>query len=673
MESRKTTKKVLFIIFGVVLVSSCIQLSMTQDEQNEAPCPSWEPKSERGIQQSSIHEADYDFDVTNETVNIFVQYNGLLKVEYYITFDVDDGPIEYIDLGLPQGLDRSTAVANITVGGMDYQIAKSDIGPPDRSYIDHGTTIYLGNSREIFPGEQGTLHFIGNLSNMLYKDSQNKSKASFKFAPTWFDNSIGGYFVQDYQVTFYFPPNEVDGSQLRWHEINDPDWKEPTYGLANFTNPLEQRLYYRWYYSSISHEKHVFGASFPVSWVADGVVQPNPAVTNAIWTALVIFGGITVAISAVYLVSKYQKKRKTQYYPPVQKKKNPLGGMVCCGFWVMIILVVVFFEHLATILFALSIGLVVGAFAFIAYFVARWIDKRRIKYEKPKLSIECAGVNKNLTVPESAILKNTPLGRVIFLILFGMMKKELISIESEKPLLFGREKKLFLDNLRKMDEKGRKIRDYELDIYEAIDPKTKKMRESKLKDALIKMIKKVHKKMVGFDLQATITYHENLMKKAWKQVHDSKGEINLDEIEEEFEYMLLDDEFEDKAPRVFGHRPVLVPHWYRSYYWWRRPGVITGIPGRGVGTLGGRIGGASFNMGSFANSIATGLENVSNNIATNVSNFFNSIVSKVSPPPPKSSGGSFSGGGRSYGGHSCACACACACAGCACACAGGGR
>jgi len=213
------------------------------------------------------------------------------------------------------------------------------------------------------------------------------------------------------------------------------------------------------------------------------------------------------------------------------------------------------------------------------------------------------------------------------------------------------------------------LRDYEIDFYEAIGP-TGSILEPKLRETLIRMIKKTHAKMVGFDLKATIAYHDSMMEKAWNQVKNTSGDIKFDEIADQFGYLVLDENFSKKAPTYFGTRTIYMPYWYARPYaiWHSTPGVFSSIaaPFARTGSMG------AINAIDFAMSISSGLSNISNNIATNASNFFSSIVNAVSPTPSPSSSSS-GGGGRSYSGGSCACACACACAGCACACAGGGR
>nr|MDO8109979.1 hypothetical protein [Candidatus Sigynarchaeota archaeon] len=647
-------------------IANCAVAQVTRDDSNG--------------DATSIHlRADYySFSVLNETVEVFVENDGSITIKYWIKFrnDYSAELLDVADIGFPNQYYRLDSVnASITDGGTAYypltRIGRSSV-------IPIGVEVWF-DGHELSYNQVETLYVECNNPQMIYEDTENASMASLEFVPTWFDSQSAGDYIYNYNLTFYFPANYLNGSQLKWHEkLDDPYWKVPEYGYKNFTSPIEQRLFYEWNYTSITQTAHQFGASFPRAWIAEGAVQPTPVdpmLVVGVWICIFVFAGVVVLVSILYLYAKYQKKIKTQYYPPVRKTASPFGGLCCCGVIVLLIVVFVFIEDIYYLLFFGSIALVVLAFVFVAYFLAKAIDKRRLKYEKPKLSIECVGVNKNLTVPEAAIIKNTPLGKVIFLMFFGMMRKDLVNIKQDKPLLLEKKQNIFPANLRLLAEESRKVRDYELDIFEAIGP-TGAFSEPVLKEALIRMIKRTHAKMVGFDLKATIAYHDNLMVKAWNQVKSSSGDIKFDDIASQFEYMVLDDEFAKKAPTYLGTRTVWMPYWYSSpYRYWHPVTPTTGISTGGLPSSFGTPGNlGAINAVDFANSISTGLSNISNNIATNVSNFFNSITSAVSPPPPKpSGGGGSSSGGRSYSGGSCACACACACAGCACACAGGGR
>jgi hypothetical protein len=134
----------------------------------------------------------------------------------------------------------------------------------------------------------------------------------------------------------------------------------------------------------------------------------------------------------------------------------------------------------------------------------------------------------------------------------------------------------------------------------------------------------------------------------------------------------LDKDYEGRTREVFHTGPVFVPTWWGRYdpSFGHSGGSMR--PASAPSSSGGGGGGVSLPTlpgGTFAASIAGGVQNFAGGVIGNVTDFTNSVTSKTNPVPvaTRSSGGWSSGGG----GHSCACACACA--GCACACAGGGR
>ncbi|MEX2718607.1 MAG: hypothetical protein Q6370_020100 [Candidatus Sigynarchaeota archaeon] len=661
----KHMKSILAITIAcAMLVPACTALAVTSAESPGTSGGDVEPATITPRQS-------YYFRVTNMLARFFLEYDGSVTIKYNITFKNLEysWALDVADIGFLTGSYIFESVkAKITTGGRttwhdlpSYAITRSP-------YVKDGVAIDFLSYDIPYNGEE-MLYVEANNPRVLYSDSEDSSKASFVFTPTWFDSSFGGSLIYNMNVTVYFPANELDGSQLKYHVKPSP-WYPPASGLQNFTTPLEQRLFYTWFFGSISQSAHEFGVSFPKSWVAPGSIQTDPWVVILVWTLVAVGAGVIVLVSIIYLVAQHKKKARTQYYPPVQKAASPFGGIFCCATIITAIVIFVFVEDYFMLLYGVTIALIVLAFVFIAYFLAKAIDKRRLKYEKPKLSVECVGVNKNLTVPEAAIIKNTELGKVIFLIIFGMMRKGIIEIAQNKPLLLEKKQKIVPENLRTLAEESRKLRDYELDFYESIGPNGSIL-EPKLRETLIRMIKKTHAKMVGFDLKATIAYHDSLMEKAWNQVKNTSGDIKFDEIADQFGYLVLDENFSKKAPTYFGTRTIYMPYWYARPYslWHVTPGISSGIPASFART--GSMG--AINAIDFATSISSGISNLSSNIATNASNFFSSIVNAVSPTPRPSTGGAGGGGGRSYSGGSCACACACACAGCACACAGGGR
>ncbi len=278
-------------------------------------------------------------------------------------------------------------------------------------------------------------------------------------------------------------------------------------------------------------------------------------------------------------------------------------------------------------------------------------SKRLMDYMPPMVSVEGLGIKRGLTAVEAAMLLEAPLNRVLTMILFGVVKKGAVRVVSDKPL-----------RLEKADPLPEGLHPYESDFLETIK-KNGELRDKDLADVTTKLIKDVNQKMKGFHAKDTIAYYKDIVARAWKQV---EGAETPDVVDKNLEWMMADEQFEQKMPETFGPRPLPMPAW-----WWLHsaPSRPT-APTSGVGKAAPSIGAPRTVPGAqLADSVVTGIGNVSNNIVTSLS-AFTARVTRVTHPVPvtKSSGGGWSSGG---GGSSCACACACA--GCACACAGGGR
>jgi hypothetical protein len=277
--------------------------------------------------------------------------------------------------------------------------------------------------------------------------------------------------------------------------------------------------------------------------------------------------------------------------------------------------------------------------------------KRLMDYMPPLVSVEGLGIKRGLTAVESAILLEAPLDRVLTMILFGLVKKGAVRVVSDKPL-----------RLEKADPLPDGLHPYETDFLDAVNKKGD-LSQKRLADVTTKLIKDVNQKMKGFHAKDTIDYYKDIVARAWKQVEAAD---TPEVVDENLEWMMMDQEFEEKMPETFGDRPLPMPAW-----WWLHSAPrTTTAPSAGVGKAAPATGAPRTVPGSqLANSVVLGIGSVSNRIVTNVSDF-TARVTRVTHPVPvtKSSGGGWSSGG---GGSSCACACACA--GCACACAGGGR
>jgi len=400
----------------------------------------------------------------------------------------------------------------------------------------------------------------------------------------------------------YFDSDLVHGStrlEVRFHFPPGVQPEEPRYHDREFTDAYveEGRVVYDWVEEGASPSReYKFGASFPKQYVAEGVVQTAPA--------------FTINFSA------------------------------CCS---------------SPIVWFALIG---GGWVLMAIFGARAQKRRKMQYMPPSLAVEGTGIKRGLTAVEAAVLLEAPLDRVLTMILFGLVKKGVLAVESEKPL-----------QVRVIDAEpeGQKMWYYERRFLQAIDDGGK-LKDKDLREMIVDLIGDVNKKLTGFSRKETRAYYKDIAARAWQQVEAADTpEVLGQRWGEGLEWTMLEDDWQDRTRDVFRDRPVVVPSWWWFYRPWAtstgmsRPSAPSPLPSGGgtpvtLPTLPG---------GDFANTVVTGIEGAANTVVSSIENFTSGIT-KTTNPPPKSSSSSSRGGGYS-------CACACACAGCACACAGGGR
>lgn len=394
-------------------------------------------------------------------------------------------------------------------------------------------------------------------------------------------------------------PPGVQPDEPRWH-ASPRNWPQSE---PDRGFDADGRIVYSWRNTAASAStEYVFGASFPRAYVPEGAVR-QPSVAQQI------------GIPEEALIA------------------------ICCfgGFFGFIVLIIIF--------------------------SVRQARKRKLDYLPPKLAIEGHGIKRGLTAVEAAVLLETPLDRVLMMILFSAIKKGAVRVVEEDPL-----------KLERLPDATAELRPYEEDFLKAmIDTETRKRRRA-LQTIMIDLVKTVQRKMKGFSTKETKRYYESIMKKAWQEIENADTpEIRSKLYGEALEWTMLDDDFDNQTRRVFRSGPVFVPVWWGNY----RPsygrtstmGRSTTSSGRPAsGAPGGGLTMPTLPGAEFAASMVTGVQNTAGNIVSDLTSFTGAVTDKTNPVPVRtSSGGGFRGG--SSGG----CACACACAGCACACAGGGR
>ncbi len=536
---------------------------------------------------SSAAAQSYSFQLSKEVVHVYVDAQGVMRLEYALTFANSPGakPVDFVDLGLPNS---NFSIANIS--------ANVD-GKPAKITSDYqgsgccGVAVDLGQYA-IRPGKTGTVYVqVEQIERMIYPDSSDNKYASFEFSPTWFSSEfVNG--STDLSVTFHLPPG-VKPEEPRWHQAPGGFPAEPVTGFDANGN-----ITYTWQNPKARGDtQYTFGASFPASYVPDSAIVRTSVLD-------LLIGAIAAFVGSI-----------TQCLP---------------------------FLCFALIFFGSPIFGVIQA------------NRRKMQYLPPKISIEGHGIKRGLTAVEAAVVMETPLDKVMTMILFGVVKKGAAQVEKKNPL-----------ELSFPTEPVDGLRDYEKEFVDAFRERDLIKRRRLLQALTVSLIKSVTEKMKGFSRKETVDYYKSINEKAWAQIAAAgTPEVQSQMFEEALEWTMLDKDYDDRARRTFTG-PVFVPMWWGRYDPVYRSGHSSvptmSAPAPTSGSRGGGLPGADF-----AASVVGGVQSFAGGVIGNVKEFTSGVTNVTNPPPPPSTRSS---GGRSGGG----CACACACAGCACACAGGGR
>jgi hypothetical protein len=374
------------------------------------------------------------------------------------------------------------------------------------------------------------------------------------------------------------------------------------------TQPLaaydaSNRIIYQWHNPQANGStEYRFGAAFPTSYLPSGVLQSAPVL------------------------------------PSLQINTDALAPCLCLGLF----------------------GALVVAWVVVA---ANAGNRRKLAYLPPRISIEGHGIKRGLTAVEAAVLLQTPLDRILTMILFGLVKKNAARVVTEQPL-----------KVEAITPAPEGLHDYEVAFLPAIVMPESRERQVEMQKVTVGLVKAVQEKMKGFSLRETRDYYRGIIEKAWTEVEQAgTPEVKSKQFDDSLEWTMLDRDFEGRTRRTFSSGPVFVPIWWGNY----RPsysGPRVGAPsvGRaGPSTAGGGVSLPHLPGSDFAASLVRGVQTTAGGLVGNLASFTGGVTTKTNPPPPPPKISSSHGGWGGGGGHSCACACACA--GCACACAGGGR
>ena len=562
----------------------------------------------------SAQAQTYLFSLTAYEVEAYIEADGTLTLYYYMAFQNDPNadPIDFVDLGLPTTRYKLSDI-KAEINGVEMPEVN------DSAYVQ-GAELALGKYA-IQPGDAGIVTaWVYGVEGVLsvYDSGDRTDYANFLFVPNYFGAQYDRSQNTAYRMTIILPP-DVGAEEGVWYEPSG--WPGSTEPEATITT--DGRVNYSWYTTNADvHSIYSFGAAFPASAIPAGV-----------------------------LITEEQ-------FPTESGSDTPASTNFFTGLW-------------RNIQCGIIPLLFIGFFVFVIIQGKKQTDKRKMQYLPPKISIEGKGIKRGLTAVEAGILLEEPLDKILTMILFGLLKKELVTVINRDPLK--------IDIVNPVPEG---LYPYEQAFLEAFKDENKATRRVGIKSLMIDLVKSVSDNMKGFSSQETKAYYTDIIRRAWQAVETAQTpDIKSAQYDHTLEWTMLDKEFNDRTERTFTGQPVYVPMWWPRYDPSYRPVMSTGGGGGGLAaptTVSTGSGGSrpSINLPSlpgseFAASMVHGASNMAASVIGNVTDFTSSVTNRTNPIPvttPSSGGGGFRGSG---GGHSCACACACA--GCACACAGGGR
>jgi hypothetical protein len=562
-------------------------------------------------------------------MDVFVEADASVQVDYRIVFVNRGRPLDAVDIGMFH--DRYDA-SSIT-GSLDGE-PTTKIRPSP--YVSPGVEVVLEPALAV--DARGVFELSAIVPDMVYQDTTRDDYASLRVTPTWF----GAEYVRG-------------ETQLRI-SVHLPAGIEPAEILHQTPPPTaialrSDRVVVIWEDHHTVTGPYEVGISFPKREL-DRVVEMTALGLFLRWfrqsgDAQVLAWVLLSAVLGVFFF------RLT-------------GGT---GWTVYLLLAaalgLVFYQSVKVHLWAwallpIACALMVG------------LSRRRTRrsYLPPIASVEGGGIKRGLTAPEAAMLLEIPAGRVIALVLVGLLKKRVIQLKSDAPLEVAIARAFDVPKRARIAEASRRnvvLRSYEHAFLACLGPG--RLEDIDFAPALYELGRHTAKRLVGFDAEESRRYYRRIVECAWKEVGALSALDKREALaEKKLDWLLLRDDHEVVMPRLLGaaYRPP----------WWElgegNAGADTSSPPAHSDVSAGDVA-ASF-AGRLEALAAQAISSLTAETARPEGGVLDLSVADRLPTvffADLLRGGNLDsgGGGGMSGGSGCACAgCACACA-----CAGGGR
>ena len=550
----------------------------------------------------------YWFTLPAYEVEAYLESDGSLTLRYLMVFQNNPSasPIDFVDLALPY--------ANYNLRNVEATIDGQPMPEVNNSDYVNGAELAL-KTLSIQPGATGTVEaWVYGITDIIfpYDQGDRDNYVNFQFEPNYFDSDFDKSTNTAYRMTIILPPDVGSDEGVYYTPGN---WPGEEISEASLTT--DGRVYYSWYTENANvHSRYSFGAAFPATAIPESAISDpdeydtSPgfggtgfidSVGNFCTNYPCLFGGILFAV--VSIVTRIVRKKQS--------------------------------------------------------------DSRKLKYLPPKMSVVGNGIKRGLTAVEAGILLEEPLDKVLTMILFGLLKKQAITVINKDPM-----------KIQPNEPLPEGLNDYEKAFIAAFNEFGITKQRRALQTLIVDLVKSVEEKMKGYNTEETKSYYQDIVRRAWLAVEGAETpEIKSAQFDHTLEWTMLDNQFDNRTQQTFISQPVFLPRWWGLY----TPGYSTPSSSSSGSSTPSTSGSSkpSFSMpnipgSDFAASIVNGSTAFSAGIVGNLTGFTSDVTNRTNPiPVTRSTSGS--SGFRGGGGGGSSCACACACAGCACACAGGGR
>ncbi|MGD9495519.1 MAG: hypothetical protein AB7Y46_04315, partial [Armatimonadota bacterium] len=512
---------------------------------------------------------EYSFSVPQMQLEVTPNKDASATLQYTIIFHCNEGAhaIDVVDMGLPH---KGYDISNMRAWLNDAPLS----GIKTSTYIDTGVEVPL--TPPIAPGKSAAFRFEATMPNMVYQDTTNPELGSLRITPTWWD---GRYVTgtTDLYVVVYLP-DSVNLDQVLYQT-------EP----FDHKLQLQDRKAVAWVFQDTRADReHMVAVSFPKDWMDRVVKQTVWGLAWKWWTesgtARVVVGiGLLVAFSLWFF-------RLT-------------GGTGTC-LYIPLLVVLMIAWAASPALEALAIPVLPLLWVFSGSLVAG----RKRSYLPPIKSVPGGEIKRGLTAPEAAVILERPLGDVLALVIFGMLKKGLVVMTRDDPLTVEVPEHFRTTRAERREiasKLGTVVRGYEQPFLDAImeRPGTP-IPDLDLSKEMRNLVKTTAERMKGFDLERSREYYQSIVYQAWKEARTiGDVEKRTEYVDNNIGWLMLDPGY----PRHFHH-------WHSSGYRYTPSwagGKVAGAPSQPSVTTGGRT-----TFGDVAASFAGWSENTAGRLAS---------------------------------------------------------